>query len=142
MIGVLHHLEDPAVSLGTMVRWLRPGGFLVANEPQPANPLIRVARRVRARHDSCYSSEQEQIGALELRSLFAGAGFQEIEITPQGFVSTPFAEVALRPYRVMAPIARAACAVDGLLERGSPALTRQLSWNLIACGYAAKPVPG
>jgi 2-polyprenyl-3-methyl-5-hydroxy-6-metoxy-1,4-benzoquinol methylase len=142
MIGVLHHLENPSVSVGAMVRWLRPGGFLVANEPQPGNPLIRVARRARARHDSCYSSEQEEISAGELRSLFRDAGLEEIEITAQGFASTPFAEIALKPYRLMAPLARSACAVDDWIEKRGSSWTRKLSWNLIACGHSRKSAPG
>jgi SAM-dependent methyltransferase len=139
MIGVLHHLESPAKSMAQMVRWLRPGGYLVANEPQPANPLVRLARRVRACHDSSYSNEQEEIGAAELRSLFERAGLEEVAITAQGFFSTPFAEVVLKPYRLMAPVAHAACAVDRFLEKGQGSWTRRLSWNLIASGRAGNP---
>lgn len=139
MIGVLHHLEMPSRSLETMVRWLRPGGHLVANEPQPANPLIRVARRARARLDSGYSSDQEELGADHLRSLFQGAGLEKIEITAQGFLSTPFAEVVLKPHRIMMPLARAACAIDGVLEKGNSSWTRNLSWNLIVRGATGSP---
>lgn len=136
MVGVLHHLEDAARSLETMVQWLAPGGYLVANEPQPANPLIRIARRARVRCDGSYSTEQEEISAGELHGLFERAGLEEIVIIPQGFVSTPFAEVVLKPFSVMAPLARFACAVDGLLEKRSYSWLRSLSWNLIGCGRA------
>ncbi len=138
MVGVLHHLEDAARSLETMVQWLSPGGYLVANEPQPANPLIRIARRVRGRCDGSFSTEQEEISAGELHGLFESAGLEEIVIIPQGFVSTPFAEVVLKPFSVMAPLARFACVVDGLLETRSYSWLRSLSWNLIGCGR----VPG
>ena len=136
MVGVLHHLEDATRSLETMVQWLTPGGYLVANEPQPANPLIRIARRVRVRCDSAYSTEQEEISAGELRGLFERAGLEEIVIMPQGFVSTPFAEVVLKPFSLMAPLGRFACAVDGLLEKRSYSWLRSVSWNLIGCGRA------
>ena len=136
MVGVLHHLEDAARSLETMVKWLSPGGYLVANEPQPANPLIRIARRARVRCDGSYTTEQEEISAGELHGLFESAGLEEIVIIPQGFVSTPFAEVVLKPFSVMAPLARFACAVDGLLETRSHSWLRSLSWNLIGCGRA------
>jgi SAM-dependent methyltransferase len=136
MVGVLHHLEDAARSLETMVQWLSPGGYLVANEPQPANPLIRIARRARVRCDRSYTTEQEEISAGELHGLFESVGFEEIVIIPQGFVSTPFAEVVLKPFSVMAPLARFACAVDGLLETRSYSWLRSLSWNLIGCGRA------
>jgi SAM-dependent methyltransferase len=134
MVGVLHHLEDAARSLETMARWLVPGGYLAANEPQPANPLIRNARRARARCDGSYSSEQEEIGAGELQALFESAGLEEIVIVPQGFVSTPFAEVVLKPFSVMGPLARFACLIDGILEKRPYSWLKTLSWNLIACG--------
>jgi len=136
LIGVLHHLEDPARSMATMATWLLPGGYLVANEPQPANPLIRAARRVRSRFDLSFSSEQEEISASGLRGLFAGAGLESVTITPQGFLSTPFAELVLRPFAVMAPLARMACVADGLLEKLPFSWLAGLSWNLIGCGRA------
>jgi SAM-dependent methyltransferase len=139
MIGVLHHLEMPSRSLKTMVRWLRPGGHLVANEPQSANPLIRVARRTRVRFDSTYSSDQDEFSADDLHSLFRGASLEKIEITAQGFFSTPFAEVVLRPYRIMVPLVRAACAIDGILEKGNRSWTRKLSWNLTIRGTTGSP---
>jgi SAM-dependent methyltransferase len=136
MVGVLHHLEDAATSLETMAQWLAPGGYLVANEPQPANPLIRIARRARVRCDGSYSGEQEEISAGELHRLFENVGLEDIVIIPQGFVSTPFAEVVLRPFSVMAPLARFSCAVDGLLEKRPLSWLKALSWNLIGCGRA------
>ena len=136
MIGVLHHLEDPARSMETMVPWLEPGGYLVANEPQPANPLIRAARQARTRFDASYSSEQEEFRDAELRALFEVAGLEGISITPQGLVSTPFSELVLKPYAVTTPLARIACAVDGLIERRSGPWLGAFSWNLIGCGRA------
>ena len=55
---------------------------------------------------------------------------------PQGFVSTPFTEVVLKPFSLMAPLARFACAVDGLLDKRSYSWLRSVSWNLIGCGRA------
>jgi SAM-dependent methyltransferase len=136
MIGVVHHLEDAAGALEMAAGWLAPGGYLAANEPQPRNPLVRAARRVRARWDASYSNEQDEISADRLRALFEGAGLEEITIAPQGYFSTPFAEVVLRPYTVMALLARLACAVDGLLENRDGPWSAALSWNLIGCGRA------
>jgi SAM-dependent methyltransferase len=136
MIGVLHHLENPSRSMERMVRWLEPGGYLVANEPQPANPLIRAARRARTRFDASYSPHQDEIGRAELRQLFEAAQLEGVRIVPQGFVSTPFAELVLKPSSIMAPLARVACAVDGMLESWLGSWTVALSWNLIAYGRA------
>lgn len=134
MVGVVHHLEDAEQSLKKIVRWLEPGGYLVANEPSPANPLVHAARVARERLDRSYSSEQEEISAGRLRSMLEGAGLQHVTITPQGFFSTPFAEVVVKPYLITAPLARAACAVDGVLEKPSWSWLKGLSWNLIGCG--------
>lgn len=136
MVGVLHHLENAARSMGIMAKWLEPGAYLVANEPQPANPIIRSARRARARCDISYSSEQEEFSAAQLRALFEGAGLEEIAITPQGFLSTPFAELVLKPYALMVPLARLACTLDGVLEKHAASRLSALSWNLIGCGRA------
>jgi SAM-dependent methyltransferase len=140
MIGVLHHLEMPSRSLKRMVQWLRGGGHLAANEPQPANPLIRIARRARMRHDSAYSSDQVEFSVDDLRSLFQGAGLEKTEISAQGFLSTPFAEVVLRPDRIIMPLARAACAFDEILEKKNQSWTTKLSWNLIVRGTKGNPV--
>jgi SAM-dependent methyltransferase len=136
MVGVLHHLENPLQSMKKMARWLEPGGYVVANEPQPANPLIRAARRARKRYDASYSSHQEEVSAAQLRKLFEGTGLDGVTIVPQGFVSTPFAELVLRPYAVMGPLARIACAVDGVLESWMGTWSAALSWNLIVYGHA------
>jgi 2-polyprenyl-3-methyl-5-hydroxy-6-metoxy-1,4-benzoquinol methylase len=134
MIGVLHHLEEPSRSMQKMVQWLEPGGYLLANEPQPANALIRSARRVRARIDTSYSSQQEEISSAELRRLFEGAGLVDVTIIPQGLASTPFAELVLRPFVLMAPLAHVACAVDDVLESCLGSWAATLSWNLVASG--------
>jgi len=136
MIGVLHHLENAGQSVERMTNWLKPGAYLVANEPQPANPLIRTARRIRARFDGSYSSEQEEISAGQLRAYLEGAGLEDISVTPQGFVSTPFAELMLKPYPVTVPLCRVACALDDLIERSSVSWLAAVSWNLIGCGRA------
>lgn len=136
MIGVLHHLENAAQSMERMAKWLKPGAYLVANEPQPGNPLIRTARRMRARFDGSYSSEQEEIGAGQLRAYLEGAGLEDISVTPQGFVSTPFAELVLKPYALTVPLCRVVCALDDLIERWSLSWLAAVSWNLIGCGRA------
>ena len=142
MIGVLHHLEDAASSLQTMARWLKPGGWIVANEPSPANPVVHATRVVRERLDRSYSSEQEEISAADMRSLLEGAGLVDVTLTAQGFASTPFAEVVLKPFVIMAPLARVACAVDGAIEKASWSRLKTLSWNLIGCGRAPVAAAG
>jgi SAM-dependent methyltransferase len=136
MIGVVHHLENAGRSLRRIIQWLEPGGFLVANEPSPENPLVHATRVVRERIDRTYSSDQEEISADRFRSLLEGAGLRDVTVTPQGFASTPFAEVVVRPFVIAGPLARAACIVDRVIEKPSWSWLKALSWNLIGCGRA------
>ncbi|MGD8451831.1 MAG: methyltransferase domain-containing protein [Phycisphaerae bacterium] len=139
MIGVLHHLADLDAALARMVGWLRPGGWLAANEPHPGNPLVCWARRIRQRVDAEYSDEQEELSEARLRAAYGRCGLVDIRIRPQGLFSTPFAEVVLQPTIVTFPTAVAACLADTALEATLGGLLKRLSWNLVAVGR--KPGP-
>jgi 2-polyprenyl-3-methyl-5-hydroxy-6-metoxy-1,4-benzoquinol methylase len=134
MIGVLHHIEQLEEALPAMLTLLKPGGWFVANEPHPGNPLIRLARVIRKRLDRHYASEQQELSAAELQRLYHGAGLVDIRIIPQGLLSTPFAEVILQPQAIMQALAALACAIDTGLERLLGRLLQPLTWNLIAVG--------
>ncbi len=131
MIGVLHHLERPAETLAGIARLVVPGGYVAVNEPQSANPLIGLARRLRQRLDRSYSDEQAPLGKARLRALFDSAGLQEVRVVPQGLFSTPFAEVPIRPDFIAAPLCGLACLADRALEAFLGATARPLSWNLV-----------
>jgi 2-polyprenyl-3-methyl-5-hydroxy-6-metoxy-1,4-benzoquinol methylase len=134
MIGVLHHIHDVPAAMLQMTKLLKPGGYLLANEPQPANPLVRAARKVRKRVDNAYSDDQRELSARDLEQMFEAAGLEDVRILPQGVFSTPFAEVVLKPEIVIRPMSAMACAVDTLLETTLGPLLRPLSWNLVASG--------
>ena len=55
LIGVLHHLDDPVGSLHRVTRFVSSGGYVLANEPQPVNPLITWARSIRKKTSNSYS---------------------------------------------------------------------------------------
>lgn len=144
MIGVLHHLSDPIRDLERLMRFLKPGGFMLANEPQPANPMIRGARAIRTRVDPDYTDAQDQLSAATLGGLYRRAGLADVSIVPQGLFSTPFAEVVLPLQPLWVPFSHLACLLDTLLERTIPRVLmrrvlmrrvlRHLSWNLVAAG--------
>jgi SAM-dependent methyltransferase len=136
MIGVLHHVEDKDSLVSNLLRSLRPGGWLVVNEPQPHNPAIRLARSIRSRFDRSYSSEQEQISQQELAALLERHGLEDIRLQAQGFLSTPFAEVPLRPRWLTTLLARSAVSVDRWAERRGWRILHGLAWNCIAAGRA------
>lgn len=134
MIGVLHHMDDLQGTLSTISALLKPGGWIVANEPQPANLLIHAARNVRKKVDSKYSSDQVELTSAQLRDALTGAGFEDVRLVPQGILSTPFAEVPLKPAMLWGPAASAACAADRVIEAAAGPALAALSWNLIAAG--------
>lgn len=134
MIGVLHHDADPAHLLRRAVEHLVPGGWVVVNEPQPANPLIRRARRLRKSTDSGYSEDQVEISGHQLETLFEQAGLRSISVHPQGLLTTPLAEVVIPGQTFWTPIAAAAGVIDHLLETHASGVLRHLSWNLVAVG--------
>lgn len=134
MVGLLHHLDDIPAALHQLVRALKPGGWLIANEPQPGNPLVGAARAIRKRIDKSYSDEQDQLSGHQLNSLYTDAGLESVKVIPQGLFSTPFAEVPLSPAWLTRPAARLSCGIDTAVERMCRPLLHHVSWNLIACG--------
>jgi hypothetical protein len=134
LIGVLHHLDDLEQVLRQLVGLLKPGGWLVANEPQPANPLIRLARFVRTKVDRGYSSEQLQLSAPQLRAAYAQAGLIDIRTKPQGLFSTPFAEIPMQPQWLAEPLSTVACLSDVVADRVLGRLLKSLTWNLVVAG--------
>lgn len=137
MIGLLHHLESPARALATLARLVKPGGWVVANEPQSGNPLVGLSRTIRKRIDRAYSNEQTAFSRREMRAIFEQAGFTEVRIRPQGVFSTPFAEVTMPLQPVVAPLAGLACLTDRVLEGAAAPLLIPIAWNLIAAGRVA-----
>lgn len=134
MIGVLHHLDDMPAAIDQLTAVLKPGGWLLANEPQPGNPLIRAARGIRKRMDKGYSDEQDQLSAEHLCRLYRDAGLQDVAAVPQGLLSTPLAEVPVGPTVLTKPLAHVLCGVDTLIETAAGPLLSKLSWNLVARG--------
>lgn len=133
-IGVLHHMPDIPRAMTSMLDLLEPGGALVVNEPQPANALFHGLRRVRAVLDSAYSGEQEELSESDLVGFFRDAGFVDIRTRAQGLLSTPFAEVMLRPRALARPLSALCCRIDAWLERRMQRVLRPLAWNVVVAG--------
>lgn len=137
MIGVLHHVDDDAGLLRHLVDMLQPGGWLLANEPQSANPVIQLSRHVRKWVDSAYSVEQRYYNKAELEGLWRAAGLESVRVVPQGLLSTPFAEVVLPDVAPVRWASSLSCRCDRALEAMVPSLLKPLSWNLVAAGRKA-----
>jgi SAM-dependent methyltransferase len=139
MVGVLHHMPDPAGILGQLRQLLSPRGIVVVNEPQRGNPAISALRWVRKRVDPSYSPDQVEFSEGELRALFERAGY-DVQSFPQGLLSTPFAETRPFPRAISLWLSRFATQVDPALER-IIALTpaRRLAWNAVVLGTPCQP---
>lgn len=95
-----------------------------ALDPTPGNHYLETS--------PAYSRDQVEFSELELRQLFERAGLS-VDISPQGVLSTPFAETRLLPEPIWQPLARVATALDPWLEaRLEGAWVRRLAWNLVA----------
>ncbi len=134
IIGVLHHMVDIPLSLKVCRDLLKPGGVIAVNEPQDANLLVRFVRKLRSKYDNTYSSDQEELDRKELENLFIEAGFSEISVRPQGFFSTPFAEVMLKPSFIFLPLSHISAWIDRFIEKLFGRILRGLSWNIIVKG--------
>lgn len=133
-IGVLHHMPDISRAVSTMYDMLTPGGHLVVNEPQPANIVFHGLRKLRAMVDASYSSEQQELEESTLVGYFDQAGFEDVTTRAQGLLSTPFAEVPLRPRALILPLSTLACRVDAWLEDHFQRALKTVAWNIIVAG--------
>lgn len=130
-IGALHHMMRPAQVLAHVSRFVEPGGWFVAIEPQSTNGFIQLLRRLRTRLDSAYSRDQHFFAPGELERLFAESGWADIQVEPEGYLSTPFAQVVMPGQWWAYPTARLMWACDLWLARHLPAALARHSWNVI-----------
>ncbi|GMQ29563.1 class I SAM-dependent methyltransferase [Algoriphagus confluentis] len=133
MIGVLHHFDDMQGILAHIVSFLKPGGVLVANEPQSSNPLIQGLRNLRTKLDKSYSDDQVQLIPEDLKRLYESVGLEKIQVFGQGYFSTPFAEVVLKPMWLLIPLSQFFTFIDELIMKFFGSLTF-FSWNCVAFG--------
>lgn len=130
-VGALHHMADVGAVLRNVRRFVAPGAWFVAVEPQSANPVIQALRWTRCRVDPSYSHEQHFFARGELEELLRCHDLSGIETVCEGYFSTPFAQVVLPVQGVAAPLASAAVHLDELLAHWLPGMLRRLSWNVI-----------
>ena len=136
MVGVLHHMADPAGVLVQLGQFLAPGGAIVVNEPQRGNPAISALRWLRKRVDRSYSPDQVEFSEGDLRRLFQQCGYG-VQTFAQGVLSTPFAETRPFSEAISLTISRFGVRVDPTLERGLNLIrARRLAWNVIVLAKA------
>ena len=134
MIGVLHHIDAMEEVMEVLVRQLKPGGWLVSNEPQGANPMVSGLRTLRARLDEGFSEDQIEVSEEQMKKLYLDAGLTNLLVAPQGIFSTPFAEVPMRPQWLISAMATIAVGADRIFESLPSSLLKGISWNLVVAG--------
>ncbi len=132
--GALHHMTELDAVMVALKGIAGPGAMLVVVEPQNSNPIIGAMRWVRGKIDPAYSEEQIFFAPRFLEDLFAGHGLADVTVDFQGYFSTPFAEVIIRPQCISVPLARWAVSLDRLLAARLPASLRKTSFNIIVSG--------
>ena len=68
---------------------------------------------------------------------FDHAGFEDIQSRAQGVLSTPFAEVTIRPRALAYPLSVLACRADTWLEDHLQPVLKAVAWNIIITGRRA-----
>ncbi len=134
IVGVLHHMEDIPAALKICRKLLKPDGKIAVNEPQDANIIVKWVRWLRSKYDSTYSSDQEALKRKELVKLFNDSGYKQVSVSAQGFFSTPFAEVMLKPGFIFLPLSYLFRFVDLYVEKFFGRILTSLSWNIIVTG--------
>ncbi|WP_111672184.1 class I SAM-dependent methyltransferase [Algoriphagus litoralis] len=138
MIGVLHHFDDMKGILSHIVTLLKPGGVVVANEPQSSNPLIQGLRTLRTKLDKSYSDDQVQLLPENLKELYEAVGLKEVQVLGQGYFSTPFAEVVLRPKWIIKVLSMGSIGLDNYIQRVDWTSLRKIAWNVVGVGFKSK----
>ncbi len=133
-IGALHHMTELDLVMDSLCRLARPKGFILAIEPQNANPLIQVMRRVRGWVDKSYSQDQVFFSRDELIDLFQRNGVRNLSFDYLGYFSTPLAEVVLYPQFFFSPLSRVAAGFDSWLINHLPEKLRKFSFKLAIRG--------
>ncbi|MFA6636985.1 MAG: hypothetical protein WCV56_07810, partial [Candidatus Omnitrophota bacterium] len=130
-VGALHHMSGFNDVFRSIKKNITPGAVFIAIEPYGGNPVIGLLRKIRTFVDSEYSPDQIFFKKKDILAILSENGLKDIEIIHQGFFSTPFAQVVLKPQIVMVILSRIAVALDDLIGKYLNRLIGPLSWNII-----------
>ncbi len=136
--GVLHHMTDLGIVLDKLIKLLKPGGAILAIEPQSFNPLIQIMRYIRKIIDKNYSKEQTFFSEKELTVMFEKKGIKIKNINYLGYFSPPFAQIIFKPEFLFKPLSIIATALDRLLSKYLPRPLNRLSFNISIFGIKEK----
>lgn len=130
-VGVLHHVTELDTMMESLKHIAKPEAYFVAIEPHRLNPIVQFMRWIRKKVDKSYSEDQIFFKPSELVDLLNRNGFEEISYRFDGFFSTPFGEVILKPQWLFSRISKAAVFIDSMLDKILPNFLKFMSWSVI-----------
>lgn len=138
MIGVLHHVKDTKEFLSKLLELSHDETVFAFNEPMDCSFIISFLRRIRKLLDTSYSNEQFFFKKVEILSMLRKNSFDCIKIKNQGFLSTPFAEVKLRPILIFYPLSLLSVFFDKMISKLPNSITQFFSWNVVVVAKKLK----
>lgn len=126
-VGILHHIDNPEEALRSIRNLCGKETSLAFVEPYNGNPLIQTLRWLRKRFDSSYSDDQVFFSRKELVDIFKKNGYKVRKVRFQGYLSTPFAQVILKPAWLFYPLCIVSVGIDKFIQKY---LNNRLSWNI------------
>jgi len=127
-VGVLHHVDnikDVLKNIKQIGNNQTVYGFI---EPQSSNPFIQFMRKIRMVVDKEYSSEQAFFKKIFIKEMFNKNGYDIIAIKYQGYFSSPFAQVILRPKFIFKPFMKILIWADRMIQDN---MNNLFSWNIM-----------
>ena len=126
-IGILHHIDNLNEALMSLKEIAKNDTVLAFSEPFRGNPGIQLLRYFRKKIDPDYSKDQVFFSKRELVDLFNNNGFEVKNVKYQGFFSTPFAQVVLKPKEFFYPVSKASIIFDRFIQK---VIKLPIFWNI------------
>ena len=110
---------------------INKGTIFIAREPQNANKLFQLARKIRMKVDKSYSSNQIFFSELQLFNILKCSGMKDIKFKYNGFITPILAQVVLKPFFIFIPISLISLLIERALEKVLVGPFKKLSWNIV-----------
>jgi SAM-dependent methyltransferase len=126
--GVLHHIDNLDEALSSIRKICNNSTIVAFIEPYNGNPVVQLLRFIRKHIDKSYSEDQIFFSRKELLMVFRKNGFKINTIQYQGYFSTPFAQIILKPAQLFYPICWLTVKLDKFIQNK---INNPFSWNII-----------
>ena len=93
----LHHMTEINKILNLLKSKIEKGKIFIAREPQNANKLFQLARKIRMKIDKSYSSNQIFFSELQLFNILKSSGMKDIKFKYSGFI-TPISSSCFKTF--------------------------------------------